>query len=193
MADSIVNIIESIIKDLDLSYEEAQKFLDPLNYPLIDGIWLDYIATIVGEDPRIWDPNTRTPDMPDSELRKLIGVRIALNGGSGGTEDVIMAVRRFALMGTDTWDSVKDTPFEMLQDGANILVEVVDGSYEDAYRVRAFVSAGIGFWLGTVTQTPFAFSTLDPGYDPEIGPRGFSNLTTPTDGGDFKFFLTYKE
>jgi hypothetical protein len=193
MAENLTKLLESMVSDLNISYDEILKFQDPLNYSQATGVWLDYIASIVGEEPREWDVNTNTPSVSDEEYRKLIGVKISLNNGSGGTEDVITAVRRYALMGSGDWDSVKDAQFTISEQQATIYIDVVNGNHEEAYRVKQYVSAGVGLFLATTTSTPFAFSSLDPNYVPGTGPMGFSNLTTPTDGGNLKFFLTIKD
>lgn len=183
MAQNIRDLVEASVQENDnllAVMEDIRTFLD---IDTANAGWLDLLGTMVGETPRIW--NGVKPDVADVEYRERIKVRIELNGGFGTMEDVLRAIRRFALLDHDSgyWDDVKNSPVKVRSQWANIIAEVSGGNEDTVKNVKEYVAAGVGLQILDVTTNVFTLGDNDGNVSDPDNSGGLGTYNDPAVGG----------
>lgn len=196
MAENLKNLITDYVNELNDSVLELSPIVDTQIVATARGVWLDFLADLVGCKPRTKGlDNSYT--MNDVAYRTLINARIDMNKGGATLENMANVIRYTIYLTDDNdWDSVKDiVDFEMKSEDANLFVDlnnIVLTSSEGSARLSAVLDmmpAGVGLWMLSVPSNPFIVSDQD-NLPPLPYGGGCSSVYDSNAGGELAFFIT---
>lgn len=160
MATKLIHLIESTNALLNESIVPLRSIEEAYDIDKAEGFWLDMLNFLIDGTVR------PTGAYSDSELRKRMKVKIALNAGSGTTESVISAVRYFLLLDDiSSWTSVSTEKVSLKYSGADIIIELESAIIKSRDRLREiqnFIPVGVGLYIVEFTpNNTFTVSTAD--------------------------------
>lgn len=190
MAKQLLNLITDVVTTLDTSIGELTPIVDTQMVNSAEGLWLDFLADLVGCRPRVSGINNSST-ITDFNFRKMILAKISINNGGATIENIANTIRYVVFLNDDNdWDAVKDRYVDITVENAKIFVNAPEVKYSQLSTIREFMPIGVGLLFHYIPDNSFVVS--DPNHTPPypINTGGCGTLNDLTIGGKLSYLIS---